>query len=73
MVDNSDEYDPELLEKIAGECSFFESAYNSAFANAGSLTSARDGIGDRSCNECTHWNQGHCDLFLKYKKKYIDK
>lgn len=70
MVDYNDNYDHELLEKVAKKCPEFESAYDSPFSNAGSLISAQDGLGDRVCNECTHWNQGHCNIFLKYNDNY---
>ena len=70
MVDYPDHYDSAILEKVAEKCPAFASAYDSPFSNAGSLVSSQDGLGDRICNECTHWNQGLCALFLKHKDKY---
>ncbi|MFW6386652.1 MAG: hypothetical protein ACOCZM_01640 [Bacillota bacterium] len=60
-------YNPELLEKIAENCPEFESAYDSPFAGAGSLHASRSGTADCICSECTHWNQGSCEIFLKHK------
>lgn len=70
MVDYQDQYDSAILEEVAQKCPAFESAYDSPFANAGSLAAAQGGLGDRICNECTHWNQGNCNIFLKHQDKY---
>jgi hypothetical protein len=45
-----EDYNNEILAKIAQSCPDFESAYDSPFANAGSLTANKDGSGDRNCN-----------------------
>lgn len=60
-------YDSELLEEIAENCPDFESAYDSPFAGAGRLNSSRSGTANRLCSECTHWNQGSCEIFLEHK------
>lgn len=70
MVNYSDNYKASTLEQVAGNCPEFNSAYDSPFSAAGSIVSSRDGLGDRTCNECTHWNQGNCDLFQANKEKY---
>lgn len=63
LVNYNDNYDSNILQEIAQECPEFDSAYDSPFSSAGSIVSSQDGLGDRICNECTHWNQGNCDLF----------
>ncbi len=65
-----EDYNNKIMTKVARTCPDFESAYDSPFTNAGSLTANQDGTGDRNCNECTHWNQGTCRIFQKYKNKY---
>lgn len=65
-----EKYNSKLLAQTAQACPDFESAYDSPFANAGSLKASQNGTGDRNCNECTHWNQGTCEIFLKNKDKY---
>ena len=69
MVD----YSTYVLHQVAVSCPEFESAYDSPFSNAGRLYSSSDGIADRVCDECTHWNQGTCKIFLDHKNKYTDK
>ncbi|WP_041605810.1 hypothetical protein [Halothermothrix orenii] len=70
MVNYNDIYDDKILKKVAESCPEFSSAYDSPFASAGSLVASQDGLGDRICNECTHWNQGTCSIFQKHKDKY---